>query len=54
MPNFVQTTPFMHVPLTEFESAVAFFRVLLGFEEHVHASDYAYLERRMRHPHLGT
>jgi hypothetical protein len=45
MPNFVQTTPFMHVPLAEFESAMTFFRELLGFTEHMHARDYAYLER---------
>ena len=45
MANIIQTTPFMHVPLAEFESAVTFFRVLLGFKEHVHSNDYAYLER---------
>ena len=45
MPNLVQTTPFMHVPLAEFEAAVAFFRDLLGFTEHVHSRDYAYLGR---------
>jgi hypothetical protein len=45
MSNFIQTTPFMHVPLAEFESAVAFFRDLLGFTEYIHARDYAYLER---------
>lgn len=44
MPNFLQTTPFMHVPLTEFEAAVEFFR-MLGFSEHLHVRDYAYLER---------
>lgn len=45
MPNLIQTTPFMHVPLAEFESAVAFFRDLLGFSVLFHARDYAYLER---------
>lgn len=45
MPNFVQATPFMHVPLDEFEAAVAYFRDLLGFKEHVHRPNYAYLER---------
>ena len=43
--NFIQTTPFMHISLPEFEAAVAFFRDLLGFEEYIHAHDYAYLER---------
>jgi hypothetical protein len=45
MSNFLQITPFMHVPLDDFESAVAFFRDLLGFTELIHARDYAYLER---------
>lgn len=45
MSNFIQTTPFMHVPLAEFEGAVSFFRDLLGFTEVLHARDYAYLER---------
>ena len=44
MPNFIQTTPFMHVPLAEFEAAVKFFREL-GFSEHLHVRDYAYLDR---------
>lgn len=43
--NFIQTTPFMHVPLQDFEAAVTFFRDLLGFTEYVHRRDYAYLER---------
>ena len=43
--NFIQTTPFMHVPLPEFEAAVGFFRDLLGFTEYVNARNYAYLER---------
>ena len=45
MSTFIQTTPFMHVPRTEFERAVEFFRDLLGFKEYIHARDYAYLER---------
>ena len=45
MSNLIQTTPFMHVPIAEFESAVQFFRELLGFTEHLHVRDYAYLER---------
>ena len=45
MPNFIQTTPFMHVPIAEFEAAVRFFREVLGFNEHMHVRDYAYLER---------
>ncbi len=45
MPNFLQTTGFLHVPLAGFEAAVAFFRDLLGFAELVHGDDYAYLER---------
>jgi len=45
MANFIHTTPFMHVPLPEFEEAVAFFRDLLVFAEYVHVHDYAYLER---------
>jgi hypothetical protein len=45
MSNFVQTTPFVHVPLAQFEAAVAFFGDLLGFTEIVHVQDYAYVER---------
>jgi catechol 2,3-dioxygenase-like lactoylglutathione lyase family enzyme len=45
MSNFIQTTPFMQVPRAEFAVAVAFFRDLLGFREHVHYPDYAYLDR---------
>jgi hypothetical protein len=41
--NFIQTTGFMHV--RELEPAVVFFRDLLGFTPHIHARDYAYLER---------
>ena len=44
MPNLIQTTPFMHVPLAEFEAAVQFFQEL-GFSTHMHVRDYAYLER---------
>jgi hypothetical protein len=43
--NFIQTTSFMHVSLPTFETAVAFFRDLLGFAEFLHVRDYAYLER---------
>jgi catechol 2,3-dioxygenase-like lactoylglutathione lyase family enzyme len=45
MSNIIQTTPFMHVPIAEFEDAVKFFREVLGFEEHRHVADYAYLSR---------
>jgi hypothetical protein len=45
MSNFIQTTPFMHVPLAEFEGAVRFFQELLGFKPYLHVRDYAYLER---------
>lgn len=45
MPNLIQTTGFMHVPLAEFEAAVEFFRETLGFAEHLHVRDYAYLDR---------
>lgn len=44
MSNLIQTTPFMHVPLSEFEAAVQFFRDL-GFASHIHRCDYAYLQR---------
>lgn len=44
MPNLIQTTPFMHVPLAELEAAVQFFQGL-GFNTHMHVRDYAYLER---------
>ncbi len=43
--NFIQTTSFMHIPLSRFEAAVEFFRDLLGFQEYVHVRDYAYLDR---------
>ncbi len=45
MPNFIQTTPFMHVPLADFDAAVQFFDEVLGFETHRRGDDYAYLER---------
>jgi catechol 2,3-dioxygenase-like lactoylglutathione lyase family enzyme len=45
MSNFIQTTPFMHVPIAEFEAAVKFFCEVLGFEEHFHVRDYAYVAR---------
>ena len=41
--NFVQITPFMHVP--DLEEALAFFNDLLGFATHYRQSDYAYVER---------
>lgn len=44
MGNFLQITPFMHVP--DLDAAVRFFRDLLGFEVHVYRdADYAYVER---------
>jgi catechol 2,3-dioxygenase-like lactoylglutathione lyase family enzyme len=45
MPNFIQTTPFMHVPLAELDAAVNFFEDVLGFIPHMRVRDYAYLER---------
>lgn len=35
----------MHVPLAEFEAALRFFEDVLGFTEHQHVRDYAYMER---------
>ena len=43
MTNFIQITPFMHVP--DIGAAVAFFEDLLGFETLFRMSDYAYVER---------
>ncbi|MEA3043545.1 MAG: hypothetical protein QOJ53_768 [Sphingomonadales bacterium] len=43
MTNFIQITPFMHVP--DIGDAVAFFEDVLGFETLFRMSDYAYLER---------
>ena len=45
MPNLIQTTPFMHVPMGEFEAAVRFFEEMLGFSPHMRMRDYAYLQR---------
>jgi len=45
MRNLVQTTPFMHVPIAEFDSAVRFFEDVLGFSPHTRMRDYAYLDR---------
>ena len=43
MANFIQITPFIHVP--DVEEAIAFFTDVLGFEAHVRMSGYAYLHR---------
>ena len=43
MSNFLQVTPFLHVP--DVDEAVRFFTDLLGFEAHVHRWDYAYVHR---------
>jgi catechol 2,3-dioxygenase-like lactoylglutathione lyase family enzyme len=43
MSNFIQITPFMHVPALE--PAVAFFTDILGFAVLFRAGDYAYVER---------
>jgi catechol 2,3-dioxygenase-like lactoylglutathione lyase family enzyme len=43
MSNFIQITPFMHVP--DLAPALAFFTDILGFEVLFRASDYAYIER---------
>jgi catechol 2,3-dioxygenase-like lactoylglutathione lyase family enzyme len=43
MSNFVQITPFMHVP--DLETALAFFEDILGFATLFRMSDYAYVER---------
>jgi hypothetical protein len=45
MHNLIQTTPFMHVPIGQFDNAVRFFVDVLGFNPHLHVRDYAYLER---------
>ena len=42
MPNFLQITPFMHVP--DIEAAVAFFRNVLGFEPLWREADAVYPE----------
>lgn len=41
--NFIQITPFMHVP--DVDAAVAFFEDVLGFRASFRMSDYAYVER---------
>ncbi|MBA4771657.1 MAG: VOC family protein [Sphingomonas sp.] len=43
MPNFVQITPFMHVP--DLDAALAFFADLLGFAVLFRQPGYAYAER---------
>lgn len=41
--NFLQVTPFMHVP--DIEAAVRFFEDILGFKTLYRQGDYAYLHR---------
>lgn len=43
MTNFIQITPFIHVP--DIDVAVAFFADALGFEASFRSEDYAYVER---------
>ena len=43
MGNFIQITPFIHVP--DIDDAIAFFSDVLGFEVQVRLGDYAYLHR---------
>jgi catechol 2,3-dioxygenase-like lactoylglutathione lyase family enzyme len=43
MTNFLQITPFMHVP--DLEAALAFFEDILGFATRFRMADYAYVER---------
>ena len=43
MDNFLQVTPFLHVP--DVEEAIRFFTELLGFEVQFRAPDYAYVHR---------
>ena len=43
MTNFIQITPFMHVP--DIDSAVAFFEQVLGFRASFRSEGYAYIER---------
>jgi catechol 2,3-dioxygenase-like lactoylglutathione lyase family enzyme len=43
MPNFIQVTPFLHVP--DINAAVQWFHDTLGFELILRQSDYAYMER---------
>lgn len=41
--NFLQITPFMHVP--DIERALSFFTAVLGFRVLMRMGDYAYIER---------
>jgi catechol 2,3-dioxygenase-like lactoylglutathione lyase family enzyme len=41
--NFLQITPFMHVP--SLDEALAFFCDVLGFQVGIRMGDYAYIER---------
>lgn len=43
MTNFIQITPFMHVP--DIDSALAFFEQVLGFRATFRSEGYAYVER---------
>jgi catechol 2,3-dioxygenase-like lactoylglutathione lyase family enzyme len=43
MANFLQVTPFMHVP--DLEQALEFFTKILGFETLLGTDDYAYVHR---------
>ena len=43
MSNFLQVTPFIHVP--DLDQAIAFFENLLGFRTRVKGGGYAYLDR---------
>ena len=43
MDNFIQITPFMHVP--DIDAAVGFFEDLLGFQTLFRMGTYAYVER---------
>jgi catechol 2,3-dioxygenase-like lactoylglutathione lyase family enzyme len=43
MSNFIQITPFMHVP--DIESALKFFNEILGFKTLFRMSNYAYIHR---------
>lgn len=43
MTNFIQITPFMHVP--DIGAALAFFEDVLGFRATFQMRDYAYIER---------
>ena len=43
MGNFLQVTPFIHVP--DIDAAIAFFEEVLGFETQFRMDDYAYVHR---------